>query len=288
MTSADIYTKVTNQIIEAMEKGEKQFQMPWHSTKAHITAPINASSGRMYRGINAVSLWAAARGRGFSTGFWATYQQWKTLGAQVRKGEKSSDVVLWKTCEKAKDDGDEPDKFMIARGFAVFNADQVDGFVPEEIPELSESKRVQAAESFFATLRLDVRYGGERAYYDITADYIQMPEYRRFRTASAFYSTLAHETVHWTGSEQRLNRDLKSRFGEQQYAAEELIAELGAAFLAARIGGFAEPRGNHAAYLASWLKLLRSDKRAIFTAASQAQKAVDWLCDRAQPTAVAA
>ncbi len=134
----------------------------------------------------------------------------------------------------------------------------------------------------------NVRYGGNRAFYSLIHDFVQMPEFAKFRTPGAFYSTLSHETVHWTGAPHRLNRQFGIRFASEEYAAEELVAELGAAFLAARIGAFAGPRGNHAGYIAHWLKLLKSDKRAIFTAASKAQQAVDWLIEQAGSLPIAA
>lgn len=289
MTASDIYTRVTNQIVAAIEEGSHTFKMPWHSAVA-THAPQNAQSQRRYRAVNTVILWAVATAANYPTGVWATYRQWRDLGAQVRKGEKATEIVLWKECEKkdSREVDSEPDTYLMARGFSVFNAAQVDGYTPEIAPVLPDERRIQTAEAFFSRLKINVRYGGNRAFYSLIHDFVQMPEFAKFRTPGAFYSTLSHETVHWTGAPHRLNRQFGIRFASEEYAAEELVAELGAAFLAARIGAFAGPRGNHAGYIAHWLKLLKSDKRAIFTAASKAQQAVDWLIEQAGSLPIAA
>ena len=172
---------------------------------------------------------------------------------------------------------DRRERRFFARGYRVFNAAQVDGFTPPEVPSLPTAERIAHAESFFEGLGAEIRHGGNRAYYHPKDDYIQLPPFEAFRDAVAYYATLAHESVHLTGHHSRLDRDLSGRFGDDAYAAEELIAELGAAFLCARLGLANEPRPDHAAYLSSWLRVLRSDERAIFTAASQAQAAVDWM-----------
>jgi antirestriction protein ArdC len=283
MKQDDIYTRVTQQIIEAIEAGEATCRMPWHNAEAGISAPINAVSKRSYRGINVLALWAVAAKHGYPSGQWATYQQWKQLGAQVRKGEKSAEVVLWKTGEQPGEDNDElaPNRFLLARGYSVFNAAQVDGFTPKTPPEPSESERLATADAFFSRLPATIIHSGNEAYYDIPEDVIYLPEFKRFRNAAAYYSTLTHEFVHWSGASTRLNRTFGTRFGSLTYAAEELVAELGAAFLGAVLNTGSTPRKDHAGYVSSWLSLLKSDKRAIFTAASQAQKAVDWLCSQA-------
>ena len=292
MKQVDIYTRVTQQIIAAIEKGKQEFRLPWHVTDAAIYRPLNAATQRPYRGINSVSLWVTALEREYSSGFWGTYRQWQELGAQVRRGEKATEVVLWKPIERdrsnttAQDEGsDNVDQLdrggLVARGFSVFNVAQVDGFAPLEIPQLTEEQRITSADSFFQAIPADVRHGGKQAFYSSAGDFILLPEFRTFRRPGFYYTVRAHETMHWTGAPQRLNRQLKNRFGSLEYAAEELIAELGAAFLAARLNLFAEPRKSHAAYIGSWLELLHNDKRAIFTAASKAQQGVDWLCELA-------
>lgn len=278
----DIYEKVTGQILEAMERGAGSYRMPWHVTGVEGFAPVNVVSKRPYRGINVLLLWLLAEQHGFSSGEWATYDQWKELGAQVRKGEKAALVVFWKISERK---GEEPDsgeetanmRSILARGYHVFNAAQVEGYSPEPAPELPDSQRIESAERFFAQLGVTVEHGGNSACYSPQEDVIHMPPFSCFRDAASYYSVLGHEHVHATGAKHRLDRDLKPRFAEESYAMEELVAELGAAFLCSALGLANEPRQEHAAYLASWLMVLRQDERAIFTAASQAQKAVDWM-----------
>src|SRR5262249_14009974 len=152
------------------------------------------------------------------------------------------------------------------RAYNVFNADQVDGYNLPSIPLLSETERIGQAEAFFAATGATIRHGGNRAYYNIDGDFIQLPDFGQFRDAISYYAILAHETCHWVGSPSRCNRDLSGRFGSMAYAAEELVAEIGAAFLCAELGLANEPRQDHAAYINSWIQILQNDKRAIFTA----------------------
>jgi len=214
---------------------------------------------------------------------WATYRQWAELGAQVRKGERASPVVFWKISDKdEQDDADEGAEDgrrsrVFARGYSVFNAAQVDGYAAPALPVLPEAERIGHAEAFFAAIGADIRHGGARACYVPSLDQIRMPPFEAFRDPVAYYATLAHEATHLTGHTSRCARDLRGRFGEEAYAAEELIAELGAAFVCADLALAPEPRPDHAAYVASWLKVLRNDKRTIFTAAAKAQAAADWM-----------
>lgn len=222
---------------------------------------------------------------GYPTGLWATYKQWQDLGAQVKKGEKAALVVFWKfsdleTEDEASEGGEREDhshRAVLARGYSVFNAAQVDGYQAPAVPTIPQAQRIESAESFFGALGADHRHGGGRAYYSPSSDHIQMPNFEVFKDPVAYYAVLAHESTHWTGAPQRLNRDLSGRFGTHSYAAEGLVAELGAAFLCAALGLCNEPRQDHAAYLSSWHQVLKSDKKAIFTAASKAQAAADWM-----------
>jgi antirestriction protein ArdC len=283
----DIYEKVTNQIIAAIEAGAGNFRMPWHAAAGESLLPVNAASKRGYRGINVLALWAAARAKGYASNVWATYKQWQELDAQVREGEKATLVVLWKFPERdegeeepAEANGRKKGRGGLARGYFVFNSGQVDGYTPPELPALDPALRIEPVENFFAALDADIRFGGVEAFYRPDEDYIQMPEYRHFRDVESFYGTLAHEATHWVGAPGRLSRDLSTRFGSEAYAIEELVAELGAAFVCATLGISNEPRPDHAAYISSWLAALRRDKRAIFTAAAKAQAAVDWMHER--------
>ena len=282
---ADIYERITLQIIEAIEAGAAEFRMPWHVTEADCFAPANAASGRAYRGVNVLCLWAVAMRSGYSPGLWATYNQWKALGAQVRKGEKAAPVVFWKVADRAGREVDDDDvrrmpagdRTFLARGYNVFNAAQVDGITPPRVPELDESRRIASAEEFFAGLGARIRHGGDKACYIPGLDEIFMPPFERFRDPAGYYSTLGHEVTHWTGAPHRLGREMKAKFGSEGYAMEELVAELGAAFLCSTLRISVTPRPDHAAYIAGWLAVLRRDRRAVFAAASQAQKAVDWM-----------
>jgi antirestriction protein ArdC len=279
---ANVYEKITNSIIEAIEAGSGKFEMPWHTFSL---LPSNAKNHRQYRGINVLALSAVASRRGFKTNLWSTYQQWQDLGAQVRKGEKSATVVFWKFYgeEHQTDDvGDETSENKtgsrcFARAYNVFNADQVDGFTIPELPQLADAERIERAEVFFHNTGAAVIEKGGRACYDSQADEIHMPPFALFKKADYYYSILGHETIHLTGHPSRCNRQLRDRFGSESYATEELIAELGSAFLSAELELETEPRRDHAPYIQSWLKVLRNDKRAIFTAATKAQQAVDWL-----------
>ena len=266
-------------LLRLLSEAQRNGEMPWHKSSV---IPSSAATGKAYRGINILNLWATATHKNYRSGLWATYAQWKEIGAQVRKGEKAALVVFWKFNDKPEETEEEQEqdtrkKGPLVRGYSVFNADQVDGFTVPESPILPASERIETADQFFAGLHADVRHGGSRAFYNPAGDFIQMPPFEIFKETAAYYSTLAHESIHWAGASHRLNRDLKARFGTEAYAAEELVAELGAAFLCADLGLANEPRPDHAAYVQNWLKVLRNDTGAIFTASSKAQAAADWL-----------
>lgn len=275
----DVYQRVTDQIISALESAGS-WQKPWETICA-TGLPVNIT-GREYRGINIMALIASAYDRGYSSNTWATFKQWSDLGAKVNKGQRSTVIVFWKSFETEGDDG-EIQKRMFARAFHVFNADQVSGYEIEQPTVEPLATRLAHADAFVKATRAIVNHGGNRAYYSLNTDQIQMPLLEQFRdtaTSTAtegYYSTLLHELTHWTGHKSRCDRDFASRFGKEQYAAEELVAELGAGFLMAGLGITPQPRDDHAAYVASWLKVLKADKRAIFTASSKAQAACDYL-----------
>jgi len=286
----DVYARVTDQIVTAIEQGVGNWRMPWHTSGRFAFSPINVTSKKPYRGINTVCLWAAAESKGYESGEWGTYKQWQERGGQVRKGEKSTTVVFWKFSNdstESQDDGEHStssSRLLFTRGYAVFNSAQVEGYAPKSEPSMPMPERIERADAFFQGIGATVRHGGNRAYYAPDSDHIQMPPFQAFRESIGYYSTLAHEHTHWTATAARCDRQLGKRFGDNAYAAEELIAELGAAFTCAHLGLSTEPREDHAQYLASWLKVLKADKRAIFTAASKAQQACDWLVQRAEST----
>jgi antirestriction protein ArdC len=285
----DIYQRITDQIVAAIERGAGAWRMPWHGTgEAGTGRPVNAVSRRPYRGVNVLVLWAAAEVGAYPTGVWATYRQWSALGAQVRKGERGSLVVFWKVYDRADaEEGDDAtpederdgrgDRRFFARGYTVFNAAQVDGYVVPAGPQLPEGERDAQAERCFDALGIATVYGGSRAFYRPNTDTIHLPPFEAFRDAASAYSVRAHESAHASGAPHRLARDLSGRFGSDAYAAEELVAELTAAFICGDLGLAVEPRPDHAAYVSSWLNVLRGDKRAIFTAAAKAQQAADWM-----------
>lgn len=305
---ADTYQSVTDAIVRMIEAGAGAWRMPWHSAVGStmpLVLPRNPLSGTRYRGVNVPLLWASAGHSGYASHHWATYRQWAESGAQVRKGERATTIVFWKQLRAADaapdgsdDDGSEGGRHrgtrMMARAYAVFNVAQVDGVeiapdkpAPVEPSGLPESERIANAESYFAAIGATVRHGGNRAFYTTGGDFIQMPEFRQFDTAPDYYGTLGHEHVHLTGHASRCAREFGKRFGDQAYAFEELVAELGAAFLCAELGISNDPRPDHAAYIDSWLRVLKSDSRAVFTAASKAQGAVDWLNNAAASAAPA-
>lgn len=288
---SDVYRKVTDAIINAIEQGNVgNWRMPWHTSGRYAFSPINVTSKKPYRGINTICLWAAAQAKGYESGEWGTYKQYQDRGAQVRRGEKSTTVCFWKWNNTTTEtqDGEETktgSRLLFTRGYSVFNAQQVDGYTPKAEPEVPLPDRIERAELFFRGIGADLRHGGNRAYYSFDGDYIQMPPFGSFMENVAYYSTLAHEHTHWTAKDNRCDRVLGRRFGDMAYSAEELVAELGAAFALAHLGLSTEPREDHSQYIASWLKVLKADSKAIFTAASKAQQATDWLVARAGDSA---
>lgn len=283
----DVYSRVTSRIVAELEQGTRPWFKPWsvQHTAGRITRPLRAN-GAPYRGVNVLLLWAEATARGYTAPLWMTYKQATELGGQVRKGEHGSLVVYADTFTKTETDdkGDEHERAIpFMKGYTVFNAEQVDGlpahFYAQPVIPLPTATRLEAADCFFAATGADIRHGGNRAFYAPARDYVQMPPFEAFKDPESYASTLAHELTHWTGHESRLAREFEKghRFGSEGYAFEELVAELGAAFLCADLAITPEPRDDHAAYLAHWLKVLQSDKRAIFTAAAHAQKAADYL-----------
>lgn len=284
----DIHQTVTNKIIAAIEAGAGDWKMPWHRPGGAFTVPSNVATGNSYRGINIISLWVEAEIAGFARPIWGTYRQWKEAGAQVRKGEKGSLVVFYKPIEGDDDSDDDtasPQRKLLARASHVFNAAQVDGYqMKPEAPRADLTERLDHVDRFIAATGAAVEHGGNRAFYRRPpADIIAMPGRDLFTGSAtsspteAYYATYLHELAHWTGAEPRLNRTFGKRFGDKDYAFEELIAEISAAYLCAELGIANEPRHDHAQYLASWLEVLRADSRAIFTAASQASQVTAFL-----------
>jgi antirestriction protein ArdC len=276
----DVYQTVTDSIIAAIENGAGKWEMPWHHKHGGVlkARPMSVD-GRFYKGINVAILWGTAIQKGYQSNVWGTYPAWQKQNAQVRKGEKSTVVVFYNMKTKTDPNTGEEKTFFMIGYRTVFNADQVEGYVAPAAPDpLPLTQRIEQADKFFQSIPATVVHGGNRACYVPSMDEIHLPEFDQFRAPEDYYSTRGHETVHWTaGHQDRSPRDLSGRFGDEAYAGEELVAELGAAFLCAELGIANEPRPDHAAYIKGWLKALRNDKKAIFTAASKAQHAVDYL-----------
>ena len=291
----DIYDRITGAIVAELEKGVRPWLKPWNAEHAagRITRPLR-HNGLPYQGINVVMLWSAAVAQGFAAPIWMTFRQAQELGAHVRKGEKGNLVVYASSVTRTETDaetGEEQERDIpFLKGYTVFNVEQIDGLPPQfhalAEPRLDPVQRIDRAEAFFAATRAVIRHGGNMAYYSVGTDAVQMPPFETFRDAESYYATLAHEVTHWTRHPSRLDRDFgRKRWGDEGYAMEELVAELGAAFLSADLDLALEPRADHAAYIESWLKVLKQDKRAVFSAAAHAQRAADFL-NGLQPSAL--
>lgn len=285
-TRQDVYARVTGQIVRQLEAGVRPWQRPWSAGGAggQVVRPLR-SNGTPYRGINVLTLWLAAAEAGYPSPFWFTFRQAGELGGHVRKGERGALVVYANSVTKAEptDDGEGAEReVFILKGYTVFNACQVEGlpgWLSGALPDrFSPADRVGAADAFFRATGIDLRHGGDRAFYSPDADYVRLPPFVAFNDPVSYYATLAHEATHWTGHPSRLARELRgAAVRDEGYAREELVAEIGAAFLCADLRLALDPREDHAAYLAAWLRILKDDKRAVFKAAAQAQKAVDFL-----------
>lgn len=277
MPKIDVYQKVTDKLIAQIEKGVRPWAKSWTGTVTGSTLPLR-HNGEPYRGINILLLWSEGRGNPY----WMTYKQAQEYGGNVRKGEKAAKVVFFKQIEvKDRDNPDETTNIPMLKEYAVFNALQIEGlperFYPEHNPvEVNSETTIAHCDDFLKNTGANISHeAGDRAYYRPSTDQIVLPKFCQFHDAVAYYGTAFHELIHWTGAEKRCNRDLKNKFGTKDYAREELVAELGAAFLCAALGIEPEPREDHASYLKSWLDVLKNDKRAIFRAATMAQAGCD-------------
>ncbi|HEX3862115.1 MAG TPA: zincin-like metallopeptidase domain-containing protein [Stellaceae bacterium] len=290
----DVYEKITNTIIAALETGVRPWHKSWSNTGAVNPASISVrprrSCGTPYKGINTIVLWCEAQAKGYSNATWMTFQQAKEHGAHVRKGETATVVVYASKFVKTEknDAGEDVDRTVpFLKSYCVFNVEQIEGLperfynkaaVVASVVDAPAFERIEHVDAFVTNTAIAVGHGGDRAFYSPAHDRVQMPSFHQFDSAASYYATLAHEIVHATKHEKRLNREFgQKRWGDESYAAEELVAELGAAFLCADLGISDQPRDDHASYIASWLKVLKNDKRAVFTAASHAQAAADWL-----------
>jgi antirestriction protein ArdC len=282
----DVYTRVTERIIADLEQGVRTWLKPWHSEHAagRITRPLR-HNGTPYRGMNILLLWGEAVAKGYAAPIWMTYKQAQELGANVRKGEHGSLVVYANSISKTEtnDKGEDVEREIhFMKGYTVFNVEQVDGlpahYYAQPVNPLPLSERIEAADAFMKATGATIYHGGNAAFYAPARDVVQLPPFEAFKDKESYYATALHELTHWTKHKDRLERDFSAkRFGDTGYAREELVAELGAAFLCADLGITPDIRDDHAAYLGHWLNVLKEDKRAIFSAAAHAQRAADYL-----------
>ncbi len=283
MAKEDLYQTVTDTIVSELERGVAPWVQPWRTLDARFGGgPFNGHTSRGYRGVNVLLLLITAMKKGYQDPRWFTYRQAQTLGAQVRRGEKSTLVIFWKQLkvrENADERSDDDRKSVpLLRSYAVFNAEQCEGIpalakVEVKAPELRHAE----VEGLFTRHRVDVRHGGSQAFFAPELDFIQMPPVQAFESEEHYWGTKLHELTHWTGHKFRLDRELGKRFGTEAYAAEELVAEMGSAFLCAHLG--IQGRLRHPEYIGHWLKVLKDDKRAVFKASSLAQAAADFVLD---------
>ncbi len=283
----NIYERVTAKIVADLEQGVRPWTRPWSAENlaGQVSRPLRFN-GEAYHGINVVTLWVDAVCKGYRSPRWVTYKQAQELGGHVRKGEQGSPVVYADRFTKKEQDGNGDEiarEIPFLKAYTVFNAEQIDG-LPEEFyaapsePTALGWPKHQTAENFVSLIPAVIKHGGLRAYYSESADHVQLPPRETFRDAESYYATILHELTHWTKHPTRLDRDFgRKRFGDAGYATEELVAELGAAFLCADLGITPEVREDHAAYLASWLEALKADSKAIFMAAARAERAVVYL-----------
>lgn len=298
----DIHQTVTDKIVKAIEAGVAQWQMPWHRPGTSFSIPKNALTGNPYRGINILSLWIDADEKKFEHQVWATYKQFQELGCQVRGGEKASLIVKYgdwtpksdkATSQEGSDAGDaigsDGDKRMYARPAWVFNIAQVDGYeMPNSTPRPDLTMRIAHVDAFIANTKIEIREGGARAFYrqptsDGQGDFVQLPP-REYFTGTAtstptesYEATRLHECLHASGASHRLDRKFGSRFGDDDYAFEELLVEIATATMCCTLGITNDPRVDHAQYCDHWLRILKGDNRAIFSASAAASRAIDYL-----------
>lgn len=290
----DIYETITNNIITELEKGQElPWRKPWSAENAvgNVGLPLRWNN-IPYKGINTVILWMTASQHNYTSRFWLSFQQANELGGSIKKGEKSTMVVYTNKIDKEEENADGTKtvkKIPFLKSYRVFNANQIQDLPKEyyQVPQIEQKpmpERIAELEEFFAATKVKITYGGDKAAYSMAADRIYMPPIEYFDSVLKFYSVQGHELVHSTRHPSRLNRDFgQKKFGDAGYAKEEITAELGNLFLASHLNYAPDSLDDHVSYIQGWLEALRNDKRLIFSAASHAQKAVDYLLDTAKP-----
>lgn len=282
----DVHQQVTDTIIKQLEAGTVPWHKPWNGGPDRILSiPQNFTTGKRYRGINILLLWSSALNREFVSDEWASLKQWNEKKESIRKGEKGTFIVYYDKIEKEVDG--EIKEIPFIKTSYVFNRCQLSSYETRQKDELSNPvslvERIENVDTFIRNTSVIVEHNGFSAYYRPSLDKIVMPWQETFmdtETCTAtegYYSTLLHELTHWTGAPNRLARQGGKKFGDNGYATEELVAELGAAFLSTEFGIATADKGDHAAYIDHWLKVLKENKHCIITAASEASKACDYL-----------
>jgi antirestriction protein ArdC len=289
-----LYQEITDKIIGQIEEGVLPWVQPWAGGPA-LSLPVNATTHRGYSGINILLLWDALFQRGYDRNRWLTFKQALSVGANVRKGEHGTTVVFAdrftpKSEQGPKDasskDG-EARSIPFLKRFTVFNIAQCEGLPADMTATLAPTSHrfpIESAEALIQASGAVFQRGGEQAYYHIGSDTVRVPEQESFYEPINFYRTALHELTHWTGAKHRLDRDYSKRFGDEAYAREELVAEMGSAFLCAALG--IVPTVRHADYIGNWLTVLKNDSRAIISAASHTSKASDFLLAFTQSAAL--
>lgn len=288
MARAEFFQQFTDKIIADLDCGVRPWEKPWTANGGSPSVALpRRHNGASYHGVNVLLLWSAAVSLGYTSATWMTFKQALALGGRVRKGERGTAIIYAERITKLEksegSDNEETERsFLLTRSYTVFNTDQIDGlpgkYSSKPLPLLEPVELIGNAERFFGATGAEVRHGGNRAFYSPDADFIQLPFPQQFKDIQSYTSTKAHEFIHWTRHQTRLDRDLgRKKWGDQGYAREELVAEIGSAFLCGILGITLEVREDHSAYIAEWLDVLKGDRRAIFSAAAHAQEAVDFL-----------
>lgn len=270
----NIYQEITDSIIAELEKGAAPWVKPWD---APMGADKNVVSQKAYRGINRLLLAMVGGAKGYTNPAWGTYKQWEEMGGNVRKGEKAAKIIFWSKASATDKATGESKEYAFAKAYFVFNVAQVDGIeIIASEDKQNDNQRIANCEKTIANSGARITHGGDTACFIPSSDIIRMPELGTFQSPEHYYATAFHELTHWTSDKNRCDRDIsKGRFGNSDYAFEELVAELGAAFLCGNHGIKGDLR--HAGYIESWLKCLKNDPKAIFKASSLAQCAADYI-----------
>lgn len=283
MKTDELFQTIADRIVEQMEAGVRPWTRPWNEDRAGVdfSLPHNLT-GRPYRGANAFWLYIIGKGQGYETPVWLTFNQAKKAGGNVKKGERGSPVFFWKFDVKPDPKTKEPKRVVWAKQYTVFNIDQCEGVKLPQRKARTKADRIAEAEALMEATEAKISYGGNVACFIPSLDRIQMPEREAFKAPEFFYGTAFHELGHWTGHESRLNRQFGKRFGDEAYAAEELVAELTAAFVMGTLGLSNPEREDHASYIANWIRMLKGDPKAFITAAGKAQAAADMILKAAE------